>query len=559
MSELIKTNVLIVGSGPSGMTAALALARFGVSSIMIDRRESIYMEPRAHALNSRTLEIFSALGIDIEDFRAVATPVEESCWVRWLDTLDGGEYGKLPYERMHADEDLPTPWPLFNIAQPAAEMVMQTYIEREETIQTLRPWQWKSCEQRAEGVESIVVDDQGQEHRILSRYLIGADGAGSPVRQSQGIEMNGMGVIHDFIMIHFKADLSEIVKDNPAILYWITKQDCSGTFIAFDARDNWVFMYPYDDADTDKSIFTKEYCRELVLKAIGRPDIDVDILSNGGWGLGSQVAQSYRKQNVFLVGDSAHRYPPSGGLGLNTGVGDAHNLAWKIAGVLQDWAWPGLLDSYHPEREHVAQINADFSTDNAGKLFSIMLATGSLMPDGMQPSFEELRNNSVKWAEIERGIEDQRDHFDGLALHIGQHYGSQENGRKKAPDLRADDFQFSDVGARFPHTWLSIDGQRASSLDLLSATAFTLIARAGVELPGFDSEVPLQVPFQVKNENTDFVANSDNLATMGMDEAAIVIVRPDGHIAERIMEDSVTSADVKDALNKAVAKFVTFD
>ncbi len=550
MSELIKTNVLIVGAGPAGMTAAIALAGFGLSCIMIDRRESIYMEPRAHALNARTLEIFSALGMDVDDFKAVATPLEESCSVRWMDTLSGDEYGNLPYERINTEGAQPTPFPLFNIAQPAAEGVMHKYVDAEEKVQTLRPWEWKSCEQSANGVESIVIDDQGQERRILSRYLIGADGAGSPVRDSQGIEMKGMGIVHDFIMIHFKADLSEVVKDKPGILYWVMRQECSGTFIAYDIRDNWVFMFPYDEADTDKSVFTEQRCKELVLKAIGRSDIDVEILSKSGWGLGSQVAQSYRHQNVFLAGDAAHRYPPSGGLGLNTGVGDAHNLAWKIAGVLQGWAWPGLLDSYHPEREHVAQINADFSTENAGKLFSIMLATGSLMPEGKQPSFDELRADTARWAEIQQGIEDQRDHFDGLALHIGQHYG-----RKNAPDLRADDFQFSDVGARFPHTGLSIDGQDASSLALLSANRFTLIARAGVALPEFDSEVPLQL----KIENTDFIANDESLATMGMDEASVVIVRPDGHIAERLMGDSVTAESLCDALSTAVAKFLAFN
>jgi 2,4-dichlorophenol 6-monooxygenase len=549
MSDPIKTNVLIVGAGPSGMTMALALARFGISSIMIDRRETNYEQPRAHALNSRTLEMFSALGMDIQDFKAVATPVEESCWVRFTDTLSGGEYGKLPYERMQEAEDLPTPWPLFNIAQPAAEAVMQRYIEREAAIQVLRPWEWKSCEHSAEGVESVVVDAQGQERRILSRYLIGADGAGSPVRVSQDIAMKGMGIVHDFIMIHFKADLSEVVRDNPAILYWVMNQSCSGTFIAFDIRGDWVFMHPYDEADIDKSAFTNEYCRELVLKAIGRSDIDVEILSSGGWVLGSQVAESYRRQNVFLVGDAAHRYPPSGGLGLNTGVGDSHNLAWKIAGVLQGWAWPGLLDSYHPEREHVAQINADFSADNAGKMFSIMLATGAIMPEGMQPSFEQQRANPAIWAEIQQGIEDQRDHFDGLALHIGQHYG-----RSNAPDLRADDFQFSDVGARFPHTWLTVDGERASSLDLLSATRFTFITREGVELPEFESDVPLQVV----RENADYSASKESLATMGMEEARVVLVRPDGHIAERFMDDSVTALELGDALSRAVAKFVAF-
>ena len=525
---------------------ALALSKFEIPSLLIDRRKSNYSEPRAHALNPRTLEIFSSLGMDVDDFKAVATPTEESCWVRWLDTLDGGEYGKLPYERMHAKDDLPTPWPLFNVAQPATETVMQNYVERESSIQTLRPWQWKSCEYRDGGIESLVIDDQGQERRIFSRYLIGADGAGSPVRESQNIKMNGMGIIHDFMMIHFKADLTEVVKNKPAILYWVMKQDCSGTLIAYDMRGNWVFMHGYDDADTDISIFTEDYCETLLKKAIGRSDIDIEIISRGNWGLGSQVSESYRKGNIFLIGDAAHRYPPSGGLGLNTGVGDAHNLAWKIAGVLQDWAWPDLLESYHSEREHVAQINAAFSTENAGKLFSIVLATRSLMPNSHQPSFETLKSDPEIWAEIEAAIREQRDHFDGLALQIGQHYG-----RKNAPDLRADDFQFNDVGARFPHTWLTIAGKRASSLVLLSAKQFTVIARSGVQIP----KIKTNIPFQVKTENTDFAADKANLKTIGLNDVAAIIVRPDGHIAARLIGPKISQSEIDGAFSRAIAKF----
>ncbi|MEM1114232.1 MAG: FAD-dependent monooxygenase [Pseudomonadota bacterium] len=550
MTVCIKTNVLIVGAGPSGMTAALALARFGVSCMVIDKREANYPEPRAHALNSRTLEIFSALGINIEELKARATPREDSCWVRFADTLTGGEYGKLPYERMLESDDLPTPWPLFNIAQPAAEAVLQESIEREPAVQVLRPREWLSCEQRADGVVSVVVDEKDKEQHIHSRYLIAADGAGSPVRESQGIAMQGMGIVHDFITIHFKADLSELVKDNPAILYWILNQTCHGTLIAYNIRDSWVFMYPYDAVDTPKSTFTPAYCTELLHHVIGRSDIELEILSIGDWVLGSQVAEAYRKENIFLVGDAAHRYPPSGGLGLNTGVGDAHNLAWKLAGVLKGWAWPQLLNGYHDEREHVAQINAAFSTENAGKLFSVMIGTGTLMPPGKQPTFEELRADTARWAEIQQSIEDQRDHFDGLALQIGQHYG-----RKNAPDLRAEDFQFSDEGARFPHTWLTIEAQRASSLELLSATHFTLIARSDSPLPAFESEVP----FQVKIQDQDFSAEAESLEAMGMDEARLVIVRPDGHIAARITQDTIGAADLGDALSHAVAKFVAFD
>lgn len=547
MSHIKTTNVLIVGAGPSGMTMALALAKFGIASVVVDRRAENLSTPRAHALNPRTLEIFSALDIDVNALKSIATPVEESCWVRFVDTLSGDEYGKLPYERMHQSDDLPTPWPLFNIAQPDVEAVMQSYIDKEELIEVIRPCQWQSCQQHPEGVESILQDQQGNELRIFSRYLIGADGAGSPVRESQGIKMEGMGIVHDFVMIQFKADLSEIVKDKPGILYWTLQNDCNGTFIAFNQRNNWVFMYPYDSSGADISYFTKEKCRDIVIKAIGQNDINVEILSNGGWGLGSQVADQYSHNNVFLVGDSAHRYPPTGGLGLNTGVGDAHNLAWKMAGVLKGWAWPGLLDSYHTERQKVAQNNADFSTENAGKLFDVFVASGALMPEGKQQSLQELQADKTRWSELQQAIQQQGDHFDGLALQIGQHYG-----REQAPDLRAASFQYSDVGARFPHTWLTIKDQKTSSHQLLSSTEFTVLVAKGIELPNFSVEVP----YQIKVEGEDFIADKESLATMGMGDASLIIVRPDGHISARFSEQKVTSDGLQQALTKASAKFL---
>jgi len=546
MKDIIKTNVLIVGNGPSGMTTALTLAKFGIASTIVERRPTLYMEPRAHALNCRTLEIFSSLGIDLDDFRAVATPSEESSWVRWLDNLNGNEFGKLPYERMNDTRDLPSPHPLFNISQPKCETVLQKYVNDEKLINTIRPCKWLSCEQIDEGVVSVLANEEGNEIRILSRFLIGADGAGSPVRRSQDIEMKGMGVVQNCIMIHFKADLSKIVEDKPGILYWLSDQSCAGTLIAYDIRDNWVFMYPYDDTEMDQATFTEDKCRQLVLKAIGQNDIDVEILSNGGWGLGSQIAEVYREKNVFLVGDSAHRYPPSGGLGLNTGIGDAQNIAWKMAAVLKQWAWPGLLDSYESERKPVAEFNADFSVENAGKLLSIMVATESLMPAGKQSSFSELRKNPEKWSAIQQGIEDQRDHFDGLALHIGQHYG-----RKTAPDLHAEDFQFCDVGARFPHTWLNIKGKQASSLELLCAKQFTLITLGDVNIGNIDSDIP----HQIKTEKEHFDATQASLKTMGLGEVKAVLIRPDGHISARFDEHRAGTADIASALLKASAKF----
>ncbi|MEM8564676.1 MAG: FAD-dependent monooxygenase, partial [Pseudomonadota bacterium] len=323
VNEHLQTPVLIVGCGPSGMTMALSLSQFGVKSLLIDRHSEISEAPRAHALNCRTLEIFSSLGIDLDRLRELATPDSESGWVRWVDTLSGGEFGVVPYERIHAAETVPTAHPLFNIAQPAAEAVLFEAVRADDNIQTEREWQWESCEQNGSDVRSLIMTGDSRYIAIHSNYLVAADGANSTVRESQNIAMEGPGVIQKFKNIHFHADLSALVQNKPAILYWVLHQSCPGTFIAYNMRKNWTFMYPYDPANTDPQSLTEEACLSFTKNAIGDPNIKLEIVSIRDWELTSEVASSYRSGHVFLVGDAAHRYPPSGGLGLNTGVGDA--------------------------------------------------------------------------------------------------------------------------------------------------------------------------------------------------------------------------------------------
>ena len=523
----LRTDVLIVGAGPAGMTMALALSQFGVKTTIVERRATIAVDPRAHALNSRTLEIFSAIGVDIGELQKAATPSEQSNWVRWVDRLNGSEYGALPYERMQADEELPTPWPLFNISHPNAEKVLEDCVQKAGGVKLLRGWQWESCVQDDAGAVCTVTDAQGNERKISSRFVIAADGAGSRLRTSLGINMEGLGVMQHFKNVHFKADLSHIAGGKPAILYWVLDQKCPGTFIAYDMHDNWVFMHPYDANQVSEDQFSDEHCLQMVRDAIGEQDIDIEVISIGNWVMSSEIAASYRSNNVFLIGDAAHRYPPSGGLGLNTGVGDAHNLAWKMAGVLNGWTGSELLDSYESERKKVAQNNAEFSVVNAGKMLDVFLATGTLDAPGEQPAISELQADEQKWNAVQTSIEAQRVHFDGLALHIGAHYG-----RDESPDVHSAVVQHTDVGARLPHAWVEKNGNTVSSLDLLSATAFTLIASAGFDTDSFGADVP----YQIRREGIDFRANRTALETLGLGDEVAILVRPDGHIGARLIK-----------------------
>ena len=449
----------------------------------------------------------------------------------------------MPYERLNAPESVPTPYPLFNIAQPAAEEVLHGHVLQDANIRVERGWEWLDCEETDGAILSTVSDSQGEPVVIESEYLVAADGANSAVRVKHGIAMDGPGVTQQFKNVHFRADLSALVEHKPAILYWILKQECAGTLIAYDIRDNWTFMYPVDPAIEDPAALSDEVCLQRAREAIGSDDIEVELLSVRDWEMTCEVASSYRSGRVFLVGDAAHRYPPSGGLGLNTGVGDAHNLAWKMAGNLQGWAPEDLLDSYDRERRPVANNNANFSLENALKMMDLFGIAGIFAEAGTQPSLSELRGDPAQWDALQASIADQRVHFDGLALHIGAHYG-----RSEAPDPLDPQVQWPQVGARLPHVWVNRQGARISSHELISATRFTLLVGPGVDA----DSLGIPVPHAVAACPEDFEADGESLRALGLDGAS-VLVRPDGHIAALLSASGEFDAAVEQTMKTGIA------
>jgi len=533
------TTVLIVGAGPVGLTASILLSLAGVANIVVDRREGPHRAPQAHAVNPRTLEILRQIGFDSDSLRAHATRREDGSWVRWMTRLDGEELGVLPYERQ-GDENLAfTPTPLLNLPQHRLEPILleRARAQRPATVRYRN--HWESLEQNDEGVTAHIRDlATNTSYAVRSRYVLAADGASSRVRSSLGIDMVGPDRLQSFLMIHFEANLRAIVRERPAILYWLLDPDSFGALVAHDIDNTWVLMHPFDPAVERETDYTAKRCGQIVRAAIGRDDIEPIVRDMSVWTMTAQIADRYRCGRVFLIGDSAHRFPPTGGMGMNTGIQDAHNLAWKIAAVVTDQASVALLDTYEVERRPVAQNNAEQSLANALKMIEVVGALG--LTEDREVSrrlFRAALANPSSRAAVASTIANQRDHFDMLGLHLGFRYAS----GALVPDARDGPRRDNPVrdflpslrsGARLPHAWVTHENRRVSILDLVARDALTLISGAPNET--WIREVVSDSPMRVRTlvEGRDFIDTERHWASVReVGSEGIVLVRPDQHVA----------------------------
>ena len=420
----IEVPVLIVGAGPSGVMTALLLRRLGVDSCIVERRAGPQRAPAAHVVNARTFEICRQAGVDMAAIACVAQSPADAGATHWVTRLGGEVLGSLAFERQDDDVLSLTPTPLRNLSQHHFEPILLAALLDAGAASPRYGQRWDSAAADSEGVTSKVTDvASGRSYEIRSRYVVGADGAGSPVRKSLGIALNGPERLQSFVMIHFEANLRALVRDCPGILYWIADPACMGIFVAHDIDREWVFMHSWDPDRESAEQYDAERCAALIRRAGVPSDVDVTIRTISPWMMTCQVAERYRDGRVLLVGDAAHRFPPTGGLGLNTGAQDAHNLAWKLAAVLAGDAPPALLDTYQSERQPVAQYNAEQSLHNAVRLMEVPHALGfSEDADVAQRNFAAVLRDPSRRRAVTVAIEHQAEHFDMLGLQLGFSY-----------------------------------------------------------------------------------------------------------------------------------------
>ena len=541
-----ETEVLVVGAGPVGLLTSLLLEKLGIDYQLIERRSDLHAAPQAHVISSRSLEICRLAGLDVDRIRAAGPGPADTSSIRWVDRLAGRDLGvfsllsdQASIHRMLTE----TPTPICNLSQDRFERILFDHLQRADRV--LFNHAWESLSETGDDYLSRVQGPAGEITEVRSRFVIGADGAGSRVRKAVGAEMLGPENLQTYVTIHFSADLRERLSGREGLLYWVVEDDCDGIFIAHDIDGNWIFMKsvaddePLDPIDEDKF-------GGILQSAIGA-ELEFKIHSMQSWRMSAQISSSYQRGRIFLVGDAAHRFPPTGGIGMNTGFQDAHNLVWKIGMASRGYS-DALLSSYEPERKPAAEANSAQSVANARKMTEVtdlldVDADGRISMSDIDAVFEDVE----RLADVQAAVDRQGAHFNMSGLDLGVCYHSAavlEDG----PPPRSDDpvsvyVPSTTPGARLPHAWLNCENGPCSTLDLVRYDEYMVLA-AGAAPRGLervinglvaDGGYPLHLECVGEGERCE-PADDAFLSLFRL--ADVLLVRPDGHIAARLPAES---------------------
>ena len=504
MAVATETPVLVVGAGPVGLSMAIALRRFGVDCIVVEKHASTLDFPRGRGVTVRTMEIMRRWGLE-DALVAVGLPRSESLAVFNGDSLLAAEF-----ERFVA----PAPGP--SALSPTQALICDQ-LEMEVVLRDAAVtagadvrfgWELTDVADHGDHIAAAVVERaSGREHALSASWMVAADGAHSPTRERLGIDRHGPGVLGSALSILIEANLGDRITDRRSALYRLSGLP-GGTLAAVDNDRRWLLFYGYDPALQPAESFTDARFRELALTAIGDPSVDLSIVGHRYWQRTALVADRYRQGRMFLAGDAAHVCTPVGGLGMNCGIADVDNLAWKLAGVVAGWAGDALLDSYEPERRPVAEQTAEASLGRArppapvdGLLLGMSYESAAISPDG--------------------------------------------TARPEPADPIGDYAPVARPGHRAPHIWLD-QAQTCSTLDLFG-DAFALLTGADGTAWRTATDTTTDIPLQVHE-----ILDSRWRELYGIGAAGAVLVRPDGHVAWRAPNKPAEATELGQVLERAV-------
>ena len=509
--------VLIAGGSLVGLSTALFLGWHGIPSLVIERHPGTAIHPRAAMFNQRTLEIYRSVGLEEEIVRRANEEFMQDGAIMAVETLAGRELAWFLPTLNHGVQDV-SPCLRVYCTQNVLEPILR---RRAEALgaRTQFSSEVTSFEVMEGDVRAIVKDcADGRERSVRARYLVGADGNRSPVRERLGIAMAGRGTFSNSATIYFRADIRAALRGRPLSIIYVNNAKLRG-FMRFESSGLSGFLavnavFGPDGKVSDVAADADEArCAQLVREAIGEPGLDVEIVVMQPWKAAADVAGRFRHGPVFLAGDAAHTMPPTGGFGGNTGVQDAHNLAWKLALVLKGIAGPGLLETYDAERRP------------AGRL-----------------AVEQAYTRYVKRTDPSLGEHDIQAQEDDLCVELGYCYHSPaicplgQDGREAHCHPRA---AHAKPGTRAPHILLERAGRAISTLDLFGRNFVLLIGPQGEGWLGAARRASLQygLPLDAWRVDADLGDSSGQFgAAYQTGPAGAVLIRPDGFVAWRSTE-----------------------
>ena len=530
--------VLIVGGSLVGLTTAILLARHGVKALAVERHSGTAIHPRAGHFQIRTIEILREMGLEDESRHKARETYDPEGGIIAVESLAGKEVARfIPNLNVGVDHRSPT-GRLF-VDQDVLEPMLRRTAEQLGARLSYRT-EMTSFEQDAQRVRAVVRNlDTGDEREVVARYLVAADGNRSRVRKALGIEMQGYGLLSKSVTIYFEADCAPYLQGRNSGVFYVHNPTLRGFFRLNRAGQRGFLAINVVGADVtrDEAVnvsqgMSEERALELLRAAIGVPGLPVKVRQIVPWDAEANVASRFSEDRVFLAGDAAHVVPPNGGFGGNTGVQDAHNLAWKLAMVVNGQAGPKLLETYDDERRPVGA----FTVDQAYGRYATRVVP-------------------------ERGKENVKPIVDDLLIEIGYRYRSSAvlGGSAGGPLVEHPDKLRAAPGTRAPHVVLERDGASISTLDLFGERFVVLTGpdggawRAAAEEAASALGVPIDV-WQVGGERGLRDVEGRFLEAYALGPAGAVLVRPDSFVAWRAGDSA--AADGR-ALGRALASILS--
>ncbi|MFI9381890.1 FAD-dependent monooxygenase [Kutzneria sp. NPDC052558] len=561
--------VLVVGAGPAGLTASLALRRYGIEHLLVEQYPGTAHTPRAHIVNQRTVEILRHLGIE-DRFHAVATPQHLMANNLWVTSLAGREVARSETwgtSRERAGEYAATsPAPMANCPQTVFEpMLVQA--ARDAGADIRFDHAFESAESDEDGVTSTILNRvTGDRLVVRSQYVLGADGARSKVLANAGLAVEGPAGLAQAANIWFRADLTRYLAHRPGVLTWNVMPGPLpplrlGTLICHKPFTEFVLAIMYDPATQKLTDLTEADQIARVRAAVGDDQLEVELKGLAGWQVNAQVAPRYSAGRFFCLGDAVHRHPPTNGLGLNMSVADAFNLSWKLALVLAGRADPTLLDTYSAERQPVGAQGVERAITSLGEMAAVEQALGFEPGQSTEDGWAALRGldepgpaGEARRAALRDAVALTDYQFNAHGVELGYRYHSTaivEDDSPEPPSERDAQLYHTPTtrpGARLPHARLERDGVPLSTLDLVDGLDFALITGPGGQAWAeaarrAGAAAGVTVAVHVIGPDGLLDPYGEWAAVREIDTTGCVLVRPDRHIAWRaktLEPDSLT-------------------